>query len=100
MTVQIKRLENVTYVACKPDDILHMARGIYQYRLLLGKQRISGADLQGKAKNYSTKYQHSRMNLLSRLRSCGYHCRIISKKYNKLHLYIIGDVYKNAPFGD
>lgn len=49
------------------DAALAVARGHYQRDLVLGAQRLSGADLKGKASRYSSHYASSRRALLARL---------------------------------
>lgn len=46
---------------------LKVARGVYQRRLICGKQNWSGSDLGGKAKGYGKHYATSRRRLLERL---------------------------------
>jgi hypothetical protein len=50
---------------------LALARGCYQRALLTGRETLSGAGLQGKARVYSAHYQGSRANLLERLTDAG-----------------------------
>lgn len=46
---------------------LKLCKGSYQEGLIRGDQNWSGSDLQGKAKDYASKYAQSRTNLLRRL---------------------------------
>lgn len=50
---------------------LNLARGHYQRNILLGRQRLSGADLEGKALRFSGIYKRSREALLARLTRAG-----------------------------
>jgi len=53
------------------DAAMEFARGDYQTALLCGDARWSGADLKGKARQYSGNYASSRENLITRLRESG-----------------------------
>lgn len=48
-----------------------LARGSYQVELALGARAWSGADLQGRAKDYASRYATSRRNLLARWQGAG-----------------------------
>lgn len=51
---------------------LKLAKGSYQVNLLKGLENLSGSTLTGSARNqYGFRYELSRRNLLSRLRSNG-----------------------------
>lgn len=59
--------------------------GIYQWRILAGYQLVSGADLRGKARHWSSKYARSRGNLYRALRLAGYVAEIDSSgRINRL----------------
>lgn len=61
------------------------ARGCYQRAILHGTQRLSGSDLQGKAKRWSYRYAISRGNLLKRL------------EIAKIPFRVIGGTAKTGP---
>ena len=48
-----------------------LARGDRQKSLICGTARPSGSDLTGKAKQYSSKYRESMLNMLARLNDAG-----------------------------
>lgn len=48
-----------------------LARGRYQRALLDGDARWSGADLRGRARDYSARYAASRDSLVARMRAAG-----------------------------
>lgn len=52
----------------KKKVIEETCKGVYQENLLNGSARWSGADLKGKASEYSSSYAESRSNLISRLK--------------------------------
>lgn len=54
------------------EAVKKCAKGKYQRALLDGRQRWSGADLQGKAKHWSMVYSTRRANLLERIRKAGF----------------------------
>jgi len=51
---------------------LPYCKGIYQERLVMGYQCLSGSDLKGKARRFSGKYSWSRVHLLARLEKAGF----------------------------
>lgn len=69
---------------------LSLCKGRYQRDLVLGRAAFSGADLQGKAKQWSRYYKRSRDNLLSRMDENGVFYVVTKGKHNKLSL-IIGE---------
>lgn len=50
---------------------LKLARGYYQRNVLLGRETLSGAGLQGRAAEYGARYKKSRCGLLTRCRRAG-----------------------------
>ena len=70
------------------NKALKLCRGIYQKNLLLGKQRLSGADLSGNAKKYIGKYRQSSKNLLNRLQAAGLNIREIRGHHNRREIII------------
>jgi len=50
---------------------LTLARGTYQRDILLGRARVSGADLQGKAARWGARYYESRWTVLGRVWDAG-----------------------------
>lgn len=71
---------------------LELCRGSYQVSIILGTSRLSGADLKGKAKDYSAHYASSRHCLLSRLCENGIPFRTEEGK-NGRHILLLGDPY-------
>ena len=61
-----------TTSADQRDEAMSLAKGSYQYGLLAGSFRWSGADLAGKARKWSAKYGKSRQTLVARLVQSGY----------------------------
>lgn len=56
----------------KPIEVaLALCRGQYQRGIVLGEYRLSGADLKGKARDWSGNYAASRKAILDRLRAQG-----------------------------
>ncbi len=53
------------------------ARGDYQENLLRGIEAYSGSTLKGTAKKWSTKYRHSALALIDRLRHAGFEVEIV-----------------------
>jgi hypothetical protein len=68
---------------------LQQCKGSYQRDIILGKESISGSTLQGRAKQYSERYYHSRCSLLDRLRQHGISVRI-AKQQNR-HILVLGE---------
>lgn len=64
-------MEKLTAEESEIEKALKLCRGHYQRAIILGDARLSGGDLQGKAKKYGGRYAASRDNLLSRLRVNG-----------------------------
>lgn len=58
-------------VEAEQEKALALCRGTYQRGIVLGRYRLSGADLKGKAKEYGIHYAKSRHNLLARLQRAG-----------------------------
>lgn len=50
---------------------LALCKGQYQENLIRGIEALSGATLQGRAKQYWARYRQSRENLLSRMTDAG-----------------------------
>lgn len=61
------------------ERALRVARGRYQRALVTGDALLSGADLQGAAKKYSSSYTRSRNQLLDRLIGAGIHFAIAGR---------------------
>ena len=59
-------------IDCDLSALLPIARGCYQRSLLRGYSAWSGADLRGRAREYSARYRDSRSGLLARLSARGY----------------------------
>lgn len=53
------------------DEALALAKGSYQRNLLYGYEAWSGASLKGRARDWSSKYAHSRQALINRLNKAG-----------------------------
>lgn len=51
------------------EKALGLARGCYQRSVLTGEASLSGAELKGEARRWSSKYRVSRLNLISRLKA-------------------------------
>lgn len=75
-----------------PGATLHLdqcARGSYQRGLLSGAQRWSGADLNGRAARYSSRYHRSRLALLRRIESRGYAVAVVYLgRYRRKEIFI------------
>lgn len=50
------------------ERALELARGSYQVGIVLGRYRLSGGDLKGKARQYGGAYKRSRDALIERLK--------------------------------
>ena len=50
---------------------LSLCGGDYQRAIVLGYARLSGSDLKGKARQYSSKYANSRRAILARMTAAG-----------------------------
>lgn len=61
----------VVYDPAVQQTALTLVKGSYQRRLVLGGCRMSGADLEGRARKFSAGYARSRKNLLQRLQAAG-----------------------------
>lgn len=68
--------------------VFPLARGNYQRELLLGRRRWSGADLQGKAREFASKYAASRKHLIARIRGFGYKAEFIKQMHGRKVLVI------------
>ena len=53
------------------EQALALCKGQYQENLLRGIEALSGATLQGRAKQYWSQYRRSRENLLARMTRAG-----------------------------
>lgn len=58
------------------DLALSLCRGSYQERVVVGRARLSGSDLRGKAARYSARYGASRRAIQDRLRAAGVPFRV------------------------
>lgn len=65
------------------QEALKYARGRYQRGIILGYYCLSGADLRGKAREYSDRYARSRENLMHRLEAAGVDVREVKGRNNK-----------------
>jgi histidinol-phosphate/aromatic aminotransferase/cobyric acid decarboxylase-like protein len=66
---------------------LDLCRGVYQRDVVLGAQAWSGADLRGRAREYSGRYKRSREALLKRMRKAGIPVRVETvNRHGKLEL--------------
>lgn len=64
-------MQKLTEAEREIEKALKLCRGHYQRAIILGDARISGGDLQGKARKYGGRYAASREALFSRLRLNG-----------------------------
>ena len=72
---------------------LSVCRGSYQRALVKGYQCLSGADLQGRARHWSTGYARSRQGLIARLWDvAGLSVREVRLKRHGRRVLVIGDV--------
>lgn len=53
------------------EQALALCKGTYQENLIRGIEALSGATLQGRAKQYWARYRQSRENLLARMSEAG-----------------------------
>lgn len=67
---------------------LSHAKGCYQQAILLGRQRLSGADLRGNAKSYSGRYRRSSQNLIKRCKGAGLLIKEVKGPNNRRDLVI------------
>jgi hypothetical protein len=67
------------------------ARGTYQLDLIHGNAAWSGADLQGRARQWSSRYARSRNSLIGRLKKAGIPHEFERRKHGKLVL-VIGEI--------
>ena len=70
------------------NKALKLAKGSYQRGILLGNQRLSGADLRGTAKSYIGKYRQSSLNLIKRCKSNGLNVYEVVGRHNRRELVI------------
>lgn len=73
------------------EKVYDLAKGCYQYQLLMGDERWSGAGLKGKAKQWSLRYRRSRDALVQRLRDNGYEVNFVLLKRHKRGHYELSD---------
>jgi hypothetical protein len=82
----------MTYTIHNDDEsvsrALSLCKGDYQRDLILGIESLSGATLQGKAKQFSGKYKKSRDAILNRMTNAGIPWREITGPRNRRILVI------------
>ena len=66
----------------KTDDLFQHARGSWQEDLLMGRARLSGSDLKGRALKYKGHYMRSANNLIARLNAAGHTATSELRKVN------------------
>jgi len=71
-------------------DLLCLARGVYQRKLLEGDAMWSGSDLRGKACEYSGSYGESRDNLAARIREAGYPLEYCYRLHGGRKVLVVG----------
>lgn len=69
---------------------LSLCKGTYQENLIRGFEALSGATLQGRAKQYWSRYRASRENLLARMTRAGIPWHEERGKYGK-RILVIGE---------
>ena len=74
------------------EKALSVCRGSYQRALVRGHQRLSGADLRGRANHWSAGYARSRRALIKRLWDADITVREIRLKKGGRRILVIGDV--------
>lgn len=70
------------------EKALKLCKGVYQRNLLMGRERLSGASLQGRAKSYIGRYRQSGQNLLKRLQANGLNVTEVIGKHNRREILI------------
>jgi len=60
----------------------------YQHDLLAGHARWSGADLRGKAQQWSVRYKLSRLALIRKLRAAGLAAEVVKTSHGKMILVV------------
>jgi hypothetical protein len=69
-------------------EALSLAKGTYQYGLLSGNYRWSGADLAGKARKWSASYSKSRKTIVARLNNAGFKVVFGKAEHNRIFVTI------------
>lgn len=70
------------------DTLFSLAKGSYQYGLLNGSYRWSGADLAGKARKWSAKYGKSRKTIVDRVVKAGFVVKFGKCEHNRIFVTI------------
>ena len=79
---------NTSIATLALTSALKLARGSYQQSILRGWSRMSGADLRGKARDYSARYAESRRNLLARLTRANIPHHVATREHGRLELVL------------
>lgn len=87
-TTKIEAARRLGYMSpeAAQEAALRLARGEYQRRIVRGEAAWSGADLRGRAREYSSRYRTSRRALLARIRRAGIPVAIHKGAHGRLTL--------------